>query len=425
MKSTMTAVGALLIGAAFTSPAIAQRGTYGAEAAQQTPASDQAAPAQTSGAIKTHAPKVSKEAGKPLQELQKAVNEKNTAAIPAAMAAAQAAVKTPADKYVLAIMQLKAAADAKDQAGVAAAIEAMLASGETAEDEKFSLYSHLGDAYAAANQNARAAQAYQQALQLNPNSIESTAGLAEALAAQGQAAQAMTLLQKGIALQSTGGAHAPEAWYKRALQIAYKNKLPQAIDVSREWVQAYPSSSSWVNALAVSQNLASLDDAQNLDLMRLKRAVKVLTPGDYFTYGQIALDKGYPGEAKLILDEGFAANAIKRSDPSFSQLYALASKKAEGDKASLAAAPAAGATGRQITSIGDAYYGYGDYAKAAEFYRAALAKSDADANVVNLHLGMALARQGDKAGAAAAFAKVGGANAALAKYWLIYAGAAA
>jgi hypothetical protein len=143
-------------------------------------------------------------------------------------------------------------------------------------------------------------------------------------------------------------------------------------------------------------------------------------PSDYFTYGDIAVRRGYPGEAKAILDQGFAANLIKKTDPSFSQLYTLASSKAQGDRASLAAAPPAGATASQLLNQGDAWFGYEDYAKAAAFYQAGLAKSGGDADRLNLHLGMALARQGDKAGATAALNKVGGTDAELAKYWLVY-----
>ena len=47
-------------------------------------------------------------------------------------------------------------------------------------------------------------------------------------------------------------------------------------------------------------------------------------------------------------------------------------------------------------------------------------KPGADANLVNMHLGMALARSGDKAGAAEAFKKVTGPNAAIAQYWTVY-----
>ncbi len=426
MKSTLTAAAVLLAGTALlATPAVAQS-NYGAQAAPQqsaAPAAEQA-PAQNPNAIKTHNPKISREASKTIQQLQKDVNDKNTAAIAADVAAANAAAKTNDDRYVIGILQLKAAAQANDNAGVAAAIEAMLASGSVTQEEKFPLYLNLAQTYSALNQDARAAQAYTQALQLNPNSVDATAGLAEAKVGAGQAAEGLALLEKGIALQSATGGHAPEKWYTRALQIAYKAKLPQALQIARDWIAAYPTSNAWTNALAVYQNLESLDDAQTLDLLRLKRATGSLAPADYFNYGDLAVRQGYSGEAKAVLEEGFAANKIEKSNASFSQLYTLASQKSQGDKASLAAAPVASASANLTTGTGDAWFGYGDYAKAAEFYKAALAKGG-DANRNNLHLGMALARAGDKAGAAAALNKVTGPMAELAKFWLVYANAKA
>ena len=438
MKSTTTAVSVLLAGAAMiATPASAQyrptapnntmSGTTppapngeGQGPGERQQQQNNAAP-QSATAIKTHAPKLSGAAGKAIVAYQKAVTDKDSAAIPGALAAAQAAAKSTDDKYALALIQLKGAADSKNQAGIAAGIEAMLASGGAAEDEKFSLYYNLAESYDAQNQGARAMQAYQDALKLNPASVEATAGLAESMVSQGQATQGLALLQKGIALQSAGGAKAPEAWYKRAVAIAYKAKLPQAMQASREWLQAYPTSTGWHDALAIYQNLASPDETSTLDLMRLKRATGVLTAGDYFTYGDIAVRKGFSGEAKAILDQGFGANAIKKNDPSFSQLYTLASQKTQGDKESLPAAPDASANARQTLNFGDAWYGYGDYAKAVAFDRAALGKAEADPNLINLHLGMALAMSGDKAGAVEALGKVTGSQAELAKYWLLYA----
>lgn len=436
MKFTTTAISAVLMSAVFAAaPASAQ--DYGGqqppqqqqpdlqqydERQQQAPQRGQAAQDQT--AIKAQSHSVSRAASKAVKALQEAVSANNTAAIPAALAAAQAAAQTGEDRYVIALLHLQAAAAAKDNAGLASAIESMLASGVVTQEEKFPLYLNLGKAYAAVNQNDRAAQAYQQSLQLDPTSVDATAGLAELRVAQGQPAEAITLLQKGIALQSAGGGRPSETWFKRALQVAYKAKLPQAVQISQDWVRAYPTSANWTNALAIYQNVRQLDDSTTLDLLRLKRATGALTPSDYFNYGDIAIRKGFAGEAKSVLEEGFSASSeVKRSDPSFSQLYALASQRTQGDRESLPAAPSASATARQTVTTGDAYFGYGDYAKAVEFYRAALAKPDADKNLVNLHLGMALARQGDKAGATAALNAVGGPQAEIAKYWLLYAGA--
>ena len=68
----------------------------------------------------------------------------------------------------------------------------------------------------------------------------------------------------------------------------------------------------------------------------------------------------------------------------------------------------------------DAYLGYGDYAKAATLYRAALGKSGVDSNLANLRLGIALGRSGDKAGATTALNAVSGPRAGIAKLWLTW-----
>jgi tetratricopeptide (TPR) repeat protein len=416
MKLTITAAAALLAGTALVASPASAQSNYGAQAAPQQPAAQDQGAQQQQPAIQ---PKVSREAVKAIKDLQAAVQANDAADIAAKVAAANAAAKSADDKYMIGALEYKYAAAAKNDSMRAQAIEQMIASGFKGAPMA-DLYGDLGSTYTRLKQPDRASAAYQQALQLDPNNVDATAGLAEAKVAAGQAAEGLALIQKGIALQSAGGQKAPETWYKRALQIAWKGKLPQALQISRDWLAAYPSSDTWMNALAVYQNLQQLDESQTLDLLRLKRATNSLTPSDYFNYGDIATRRGFSGEAKAVLDEGFASNAVKRSDPSFSQLYTLASQKSQGDKASLPAAPQASMSAHETMADGDAWYGYGEYAKAVDFYRAALGKTGADANLVNLHIGMALARSGDKAGSAEALNKVTGPMAELAKYWLVY-----
>ena len=76
----------------------------------------------------------------------------------------------------------------------------------------------------------------------------------------------------------------------------------------------------------------------------------------------------------------------------------------------------------EVYKIGDAYFGYGDYAKAISLYRAALQKGGIDANVVNTHLAMALALSGQKAEAEAALKAVTGPRAELANFMLVWLG---
>jgi tetratricopeptide (TPR) repeat protein len=409
IKPTAVAAAVLLAGTAFftASPVAAQQP---AQAAQSTDPTK----------LKTHGPKVSKEALKQISALQTAVDGKDPAAIATALSVAQAAAKTPEDRYFIGLLQIRAAAAAKDSAGIAAGLEAVLASGAAAPDEQFSVYYNLAETYGALKQYDRAATAYQKATELNPTNVDAIAGLADTRAAQGQAADAVASIQHGIKLYQASGQKAPESWYKRATAVAYKGKLPQLLDISRAWVEAYPSQSSWHDALLLLEQGSQLDKQQRLDLLRLKRAAGSLTDADYFEYANLALQRGLAGEGQAVLDEGLAAKTIDRANKSISELYDVVAEKTKGDKESLPASPAALADAQRALVNGDAWYGYGDFAKAAEFDQAALTKPGADANLINLHLGMALAQQGDKSAAEAAFSKVGGASQELARFWLTY-----
>ena len=145
--------------------------------------------------------------------------------------------------------------------------------------------------------------------------------------------------------------------------------------------------------------------------------------GDYDRYAYAALTKGYPGEAMAVLEEGIAAKTVDPNKSPFKEMIQQAKAKSAGEAASLEAAAAKGLnapTAKAAVATGDLLYGYGQYAKAADLYRAALKKPGADASLINLHLGMALARSGDKAGATAALSAVTGARSEIAKYWLTY-----
>ena len=158
--------------------------------------------------------------------------------------------------------------------------------------------------------------------------------------------------------------------------------------------------------------------------MRLAQATGALAgENDYFRFANTLVTKGFAGEAKTVLEQGFAAKSIDKSKATFSQLYSLATTKSQGDRASLdgsAKTALAAPSARQAMVTAEAYYGYGEYQKSAELFRAALDKQGVDKDVANLRLGMALARAGDKAGATTALNAVGGTQAEIAKLWLTY-----
>ena len=368
--------------------------------------------------------KVSPAFTKAYQELVAAIDANDTANTPAKIAAAHAAAQTGDEHFLASQAQLKFAVAQKNDAEIATAIETLIGSGSLSQDQLGNFYLNLAKTRYNLKQYPQAIAALEKTLQLEPNNQEATTLLAHARSAGGNPKDAVAALQKSIIQQSANGAKAPEELYKRAIQLAYRAKLPSTPEISRQWVVAYPSPGNWRDAIGIYRNLNTVDDATTLDLLRLARAAKALNgEGDYDRYAYAALTKGYPGEAKAVLEEGIAAKAVDPNKSPFKEMIQQARAKSAGEAATLESAAAKGLnapTAKAAVAAGDLLYGYGDYAKAADLYRAALKKSGADAGLINLHLGMALARAGDKAGATAALSAVTGARAEVAKYWLSY-----
>jgi tetratricopeptide (TPR) repeat protein len=422
MKLTPIALALAFGGLMAASPALAQYASPPPAQAPDAPRGESQAQAQAQGPQ----PKVSKAALKEIQALQTAVNAKDAAAIPGALAAAQAKAKTKDDQYIVAQLQLRAAVDAKNDAATIAGLQAVLASGFLPQAETLPLYMNLGKLNYNAKSYDAAATAFEQMLKADPNNLDATVMLAETRNGQGRPAEAVTLIQKAIAAKTAAGQKAEETWYKRAVALAFNAKLPNATELGRQWVQAYPNAKTWRDTIRIYQTTSQLDDAALLDSMRLAQATGALSgESDYFRFANTLVNKGFAGEAKAVLEQGFAAKTIDRSKATFTQLYSLASTKSQGDQASLdgsAKTALAAATARQAMVTAEAYYGYGEYQKAADLFRAALGKQGVDKDLANLRLGMSLARAGDKAGATAALNAAGGSQAEVAKLWLTYLG---
>ena len=402
---------------AFASPALAQ---YGSAPPSQPSVAPAPADAPAAAQRKFN---LSKQARKEIGELQTAVNAKDAANIPAKLAAAQAKAQNADDKYVISQLQLKAAVDANNEAAMGQALEAMTQSGAP-EGGTAIIYANLGKIQYNAKAFDKASAAFERVIQLDPKNTEAMILLAEARNAQGRTTEGVGLIQKAIGIETAAGRKAEESWYKRSVALAYNANLAISPAIAREWVAAYPSPKNWRDAIRIYQTTSKLEDSALIDSMRLAQATGALSgENDYFRYTNTLVTRGFPGEAKMVLEQGFAANSISKSKATFAQLYSLASTRSQGDRASLgasAAAAVASSDAKKVMVTADAYYGYGDYAKAADLYRAALGKSGVDKDLANLRLGMSLARAGDKAGATAALNAAGGAQAEIAKFWLAY-----
>ncbi|MEA3078758.1 MAG: hypothetical protein QOF05_166 [Sphingomonadales bacterium] len=420
MKPITTTALALVMGASAV-PAAAQYGSMAPPPPQQMPnvptQQSQEAPAQPQQQNKIQP---SKKALKALVELQDAVNKNDAANIPAKLAAAQAVAQTKEDRFLIAQMQLKAALAANNNAAVGTAVDAVAASGYNDAATNSKLYESLGSTYFNNKQYAEAAVAFQKAASADASNWHATALAGESLFAQGQKEQAISAFQRAVQASVAAGKKPEENLYKRAVSIAYQAQSPAAIDLARAWVAAYPTASSWSDAVAIYRNYNLGDAETTMDLLRLKQALGILTPGEYSNLARAAADQLIFAEAQSVVDAGVAAKKIDPASPESRDLIVGLRAKAKPTAADLAVAMKTAANGKALMRIGDNYAALGDYASAVQAYKLAMAKPDGDAALANLHIGMALARSGDKAGATAALNAVTGPRAGIAKYWLTY-----
>ena len=407
MKFTLPALG---IGLVIAAPAFAQMGM------SVDPTPPPAAPAQSKDQLKP-----SSGAVKSIVDLQTAVNANDVANIPAKVAAAQKAAKTKEDRYIIGQLQLKAALASKDNNALAAAIDTVAASGYLDAARVGELYRSLGGTYFNAKQYDPAAAAYDKAIAADPNNQDGLMMLAETRNAQGRKAEAVATFQRVLQASTAAGQKPREEVYRRTVALAYEGKLGSAPELARQWVVAYPSVDSWRNSIAIYRNLTMPDVEGTLDLLRLMQATGALTAaGDYNLFATASAEQLNYNEAQAVLDAGIAAKIVDPASPLFKDTITALKAKPKATDADLAVAAKTAANGMALLRIGDRYFGMGNFAKAVELYRQSMGKPGVDPNVANLHIGMALARSGDKAGATAALNAVTGPRADIAKYWLLY-----
>lgn len=415
MKLFVTTAIALV--AMTSAPAVAQQ-SYGAQASQ--PQQTTAQQGQASPPAAASMPQPSAKARKAIVDLQTAVNANDTANIPAKLAAAKAAASTKEDRYWIAVNQLKAADKGHDLASESAALDDLAGTGLMPPSQLASVYGQVGAAYYNAKQYDQASAKLQRAAELNPQDANVLQMLSQAYLAQGNKAQASATLAKVMQMSTAAGSKPEESVYKNAVVMAYEAKSPNAVDLGRQWVAAYPTPDSWHNAIAIYRNLDHPDSAYAVDIMRLSRATDSMQgASDYHLYAYETSDQGNYGEAKAVVAEGLASGKIKANDPIVQEIQGGLKGKSAPTAAELEAAEKGAREPQAFLRVGDRYYGAGNYAKAADLYRQALAKG-VDKNLANLRIGEALARSGDKAGATAAFNSVSGPLSDIAKFWLIY-----
>jgi hypothetical protein len=193
-------------------------------------------------------------------------------------------------------------------------------------------------------------------------------------------------------------------------------------------VAHYPKKSYWADLIARMQRKPGFSDRLGLDVLRLQLATGNLSkPAEFMEMAQLALQAGFPAEAKKIVDQGYSAGVLGKGADVERQnrLRDLANKQAAADAAAIAQGEAEVSTAKDadaLVAIGYNYVVNGKAERGLSLMEQGLKqgplKHPEDAK---LHLALAYAHVGQKARAVQLLQSVRGndGTADLARLWLL------
>ncbi|OYZ12756.1 MAG: hypothetical protein B7Y36_03030 [Novosphingobium sp. 28-62-57] len=350
---------------------------------------------------------------------------------PAELAAAEAAIKTPLDRMAAGGWAVSVGGALNDVAMRQRGIQNMLDSGQVPAANVTEYQFYLGN-FAYSNKDyPTAIKALTSVVAANYKDDTAAELLADSYSQQNQNAEALAALKSAVEARKAAGGEVPEAWFKRANLIAYKNRLgPQAIEWSTMLVEANPTALNWLGAAQLVREFGTFTNQESVDLGRL-----LLRSGgfqndpkyverEYVEYIEAADPRRLPGEVIKVADMGVKAGVLKTNDAFVSDALAQAKGRIAADKASLPGLDRearAGKDGKSALAMADAYLSYDEPAKAEEMYKMALEKGAIDKDRALTRLGIAQVDQDKFEEAKASFAQVTGPRAALARLWSAFA----
>lgn len=211
--------------------------------------------------------------------------------------------------------------------------------------------------------------------------------------------------------------------------LKQKDTLGYAMTLEK-LVTYYPKKEYWADLIYRSESKPGFAPRLSLDVYRLKLALGILqTAGQFVEMTQLALQAGFPAEAKTFVDRGFAAGVLGSGPDSdrHKRLRALATKSAAEDQKTLAqdeADAVAAKDGTGLVNTGFVYVARGEFEKGIDLMERGIRKGGLKyPNDAKLHLGIAYLLSGQKEQAIRAFKSAQGTDGAadLARFWSIYA----
>jgi hypothetical protein len=370
------------------------------------------------------------EVGKPLQQARDLIKANRHKEALAKLREVEAVPnRTANETFLLEQMRASAASQAGDNEQAIKSFTYLINSGRLGEADTGRYAAGLAGLYYRQRDFKSAASWAERALKGNPNDGAMRSLLIQSYFQAGDMAAAQREALADIQAAEKAGRTPPEDQLQLLANIASRNTADRNAYFSalERLVTHYPKREYWADLLRRIESKPGWSNRLTIDLYRLRAATKTLTSAaDYSEFAQLALQEQQAGEAKKILDEGFAAGILgKGADAERQQrLLALTNQRAADAPKALAEAEkeaAADKDGNNLVRIGFAYSALGEHDKGIALMQQGIAKGGLKRkDDATLHLGIALHRAGQKQRAAQVFRSVGGTDgtADLARLWM-------
>jgi hypothetical protein len=370
------------------------------------------------------------EVGRPLQAAQEAIRSgKFKQALDKVREAENVGGRTANENYLIERMRLAAASGAGDVETAARSFEAVGARVPAAD--KLRMIESLTGAYYRAHDYSKAMQWGQRYFREGGTSGSIRTLLIQSQYLAGDFAGAAKELRTEIEQAERGGSAPGEDRLKLLVNATLKlNDTNGYVWALERLVTYYPKKEYWVDLLARLQRKPSFSDRLALDTYRLSLATGSMSAAnDYMEMSQLALQAGFPNEARQVIDKGFAAGVLGAGKEAerHKRLRELVAKKVDEDKKELPdklTEAEAAKDGTALVNTGMNLVFNGDKARGLALMQSGIAKGNLKRpDDAKLHLGIAQLAAGDNSRAIASLREVKGndGTADLARLWSLFA----
>ncbi|MFI4940750.1 MAG: tetratricopeptide repeat protein [Burkholderiales bacterium] len=371
------------------------------------------------------------EVGKPLQTAQEDIRKgKYKDALAKIHEAEAIGGRTAYENYMIDYMRAAAAQGAGDSALAAKSYEAVLNSGHVTGAAQTKIVQALGELYYQAKEYSKAIVWLTRYLNEGGDDARMRPLLINAYYLSGDYARASKETQAQIQADEKAGRTPGDEQLQMLASCALKQNDKAGYVIALEKMLTYhPKKELWIDLLTRLENKTGFNDNRlGLDVYRLKLTVgAVRSANDFMNMAELALQAGYPSEARKIIDAAFKSGAFGSGAEASRQkrLQDLATKNAADDLKALPQTEAEVSKAKDGTGMVNAGYDYvttGQSEKGIALMEQGIAKGGLKhPEDAKLHLALAYLQADKKSKALQALKTVQGTDgtAEIARYWTI------